>query len=356
MVKNLLLFTFLAFSAHSWGYERVSGEVPATLQTFDGVSLSAIWTIPNVDPKAVAVILPGSGNVGLDGDVSSPPLGYGYKGQEAKLSQQVAATLAQAGVASLRYSKRGFEDAAQLANQTMPYLLKDAESAMTMARQRFAQAKIIYIGFSEGASLALKAATENPVDALFLFGPPTRAIDDIVAYQAIEWPLEVLRTQVDADSDGILTANELAVLSGLPGYSLLGMTWQELDTNGDGALTIETEGVVGYRKFHSIFMTLLQGPGFGPWFKSLQEFPSFSSLATQIKAPTYIYQALDDAQINASWAVADASYFSNLAALRTFAGFGHCFSPMDGAAGEIKTSGPIDARVLQALLDDVQAL
>lgn len=347
-----VLLSLLVLAAHA---QAAPKELALSVETFDGLRLSAVLTLPDSEPRAVTVILPGSGQtVGLDGDVSGAFLGFGYKGAPAKLSEQIAEKLARAGVASLRYAKRGVEDATQLPNQTMPYLVKDADAAFSLVKSRFPGVKASFTGFSEGAMLAVKIASERTdVDALYLLGLPTRSIDDVVAYQMIQWPVELLRNRVDANKDGMLSSEELAAIAQPPIMgALLGSTWASLDANGDGTVSIASELSPAYVKFHGVVVGLLKGPGFKEWYESLQVFPSFSSQAEKIKTPVYLYHALDDAQVDWAWTAADARYFAGTVETRLFSGVGHCFSPMDGAYGEVKTSGPFGQDFLSALVED----
>src|SRR4051794_20198085 len=87
-----------------------AAEEAATVTSSDGVVLSGKWNIP-AEAKEAVLILQGSGNVAADGDVSSFLLGAPYRGGSGKLSEQMAEALAAKGVASLRYSKRGVENA-----------------------------------------------------------------------------------------------------------------------------------------------------------------------------------------------------------------------------------------------------
>lgn len=350
MIRSVLvtLFCLASFA------QAAPQEQPLFVETFDGLKLSAILTAPNNDEiKAVTVILPGSGaTVGLDGDVSSPLLGFGYKGASTKLSVQIAEKLAQVGVASLRYAKRGSEDAAQLPNQTMPFLEKDAAAALALVKARFPGKKVSFTGFSEGAMLALKIASEQMVDALYLMGLPTRSFDDAVSYQFVQWPVELLK-KADLDKDGELSKTELALLAGPPIMSvLLGSTWESLDTNSDGKVSISTEVIPAYRGLYAAVLGLLQTPAYKAWYESLLTFPAISALAGKVKAPVFLYHALEDAQVPWAWAAADVRYFAGPVETRFFSGLGHCFSPMDGAFGEVKTTGSLSEDFLSALAAD----
>ena len=334
-------------------------EESVMIQTFDGISLSGRLAIPDSNPKAVVVIISGSGNVAADGDVSSPLLGWGYKGAPAKLSEQIATKLASAGIASIRYSKRGVEDPAQLPNQTVPFLIKDAKSAMNFVRSRFPTAKLGLVGFSEGALLSVIIAGEEKVDALFLPGPATRPLDEILSYQFKQWPTELLARKLDTNHDGEISALELSVLGEngkfpLLGLELLGALPATIDTNKDGAISVKNELIPAYESQYQYVLVIAMSPAFKNWYLSHKDLSPFAEYAKKVTAPIYFYQASDDAQLNAKWIEADRSLFTVKTELQTFKNLGHCFSPMDGVIGEIKTSGPFSESLLEKLAQDVQ--
>ncbi|MBI3542097.1 MAG: alpha/beta hydrolase [Deltaproteobacteria bacterium] len=335
----------------------LAGEVPfadesVVLTAHDGVKLSAKWAIPSGTARAALVIVQGSGNVGTDGDVSGPYTGRGYKGQKANLSDQLAERLAREGIATLRYAKRGFEDQAQLANQTAPYLVRDARTALEAARARFPGAKSGFVGFSEGALVAALVAAETPVDALFLLSLPTRSIDDGLAFQFVQWPVELLARKLPHTANGELVAGNLA----LP---FLGPVGDKLDQDHNGSLSLDRELIPAYREMLSVVLGMLSKPPFEAWYRSLRALPPFAQIAARVSAPVFLYQPLEDAQDHWSWVVADQSLFTGNAGrtqLRLFAGVGHAFAPMDGELGDTKTSGPFSPALLDALAADSQSL
>jgi pimeloyl-ACP methyl ester carboxylesterase len=339
-----LLGSFAAFAS----------ATPATVVARDGAVLKGAWELPASAPRAAALILQGSGNVGMDGDVSGPILGSGVGGAPAPLSAQLAAALSSSGVASLRYDKRGFADPAQAANQVYPYLVSDATDALAQVRARFPGVPVAIVGLSEGAMIAVAVAAAAPADRLFLFAPPSKSIDETMAYQYEEWPVRLL-SRLDVDRSGFLSATELSVLQGglLP---LVGAPWASADSNHDGRLSIADELVSAYVGFHGAVLNVLTQPPYAAWFQSMRQAPAFDSLAAKIAAPVSLYQAMDDAQVSWAWTAAAQSQFKGGATLRLYSGLGHCFSPMGGAIGEVKTSGPIDARVLSDFATDVAAV
>ena len=358
MTNIQLFFGFLFLVGTSSAH--ASTTVADVLRASDGTPLQAAWTLPDsvpTNPRAVVVLLPGSGNVGLDGDISSPMLGSGFRGQPAKISEQLSSALAAKGIASLRYSKRGFENPDQLKNQIIPFLMSDAIDAITAIKKKFPHAQTGIVGLSEGALLAVMAAGKNPVDQLFLFGLPSRSIDEIVAYQFKGWPMALLMTKADTNHDRTLQNSELAVF-GAPGLlpilgTIFGQSWKAIDTNHDGQLSV-SELIAGYNGSLTSVKQLLATPAYSSWYRSMQAVPDFSQLAAKVTAAPYFYQGMDDAQVKSSWIEDDAFYFSKVSSVRLFEGLGHAFSPMEGVIGEIKTSGPFSSNVMNAFLADAQ--
>lgn len=334
-------------------------EEKTIFMTFDGKPLTAIIAAPQEEsPKAVALILQGSGNVGADGDVSGPFLGTGYKGAPAKLSEQLAQALAEEGIATIRYAKRGVEDASELPNQTIPFLVKDARSALELAHSRFPDTKSAILGFSEGAILAVLLAAQTPVDALFLIGLPARSIDDTLKYQFSEWPVELISKKMDRDHNGELSAAELDAYKGTKA-PLLNVDFKDLDADRDGVVSIAKEATPAYQGLLGAIMQMATKPPFDKWYASLKELaPIAESAKTLHPRAVYFYHGADDAQTRADWMLQDVPAFRGAKRLhvKVFNGLGHCFSPMDGAMGEVKTSGPIDAMVLDQLRHDFRRL
>lgn len=323
----------------------------------DGTILKGLFLIPE-KPKAVALVLPGSGNVGIDGDVSSPFLGSPTPGLHGKVSDQISRELFQKGVASFRYEKRGFADASKLPEQRFPFLKDDALAAVAFMKEHFPNLPLYLVGFSEGALVASLIATETNAKALFLLGLPSRPLSSLLRYQFLQWPLELIRQKLDLDKDGIISANDIKVtgFSGklpLLGDMFQGLEWEALDADGDGKLSIANDIQPAYEKNHQGLMDFVRGPAFGPWYNSFEELPSYESIAKQIDCSVFLYHGTHDAQTAWDFVEFDKRYFKRRAEWRLFEGLGHCFSPMLGALGELKTTGPIDSDVLFTLGKDV---
>ena len=355
MKIRFLGLLFSSVVAHQLTFAQGYTEETQLLHTDDGEVLTGRWTLPEANVKAVVVILQGSGNVGLDGDVSGPFTGTGYRGASAKLSDQIAYQLASLGVASFRYNKRGYENPQELPHQTAPYLISDAKSALHEARARYPMLKAGFVGLSEGALVAVHVAAQTPVDYLFLLSLPTRSIDEIFSYQVIQWPLEMLKLKVDVNRDGVISASEIdhAGESFLLPYLNAPLAAHDQDHNGSVAILSEATDI--YRAVWSQIMGMMSTPAFSGWYQAMNNLPQFSIVAQKIHVPTYLYQAQDDAQVFWGWIESDRSYFGAETRLRRFSGVGHCFAPMDGVYGEIKTSGPLSDDVLSSLSSDILA-
>lgn len=336
-----------------WG---VGGSVAladeeARFRTFDGLELTGSWMLPaeRLAPRGMILILQGSGNVSMDGNVSGPFVGQPYRGGDGRLSLQLAQALAGSGFSSFRYHKRGFEDPAQLGNQTQSFLVQDARSALAHMRGRYPGLRTGVAGFSEGALVAVQA---GGADALFLLGLPSRPVDEMLDYQFARWPVELLIGRLDGDRDSSLSASELEGLGDgvLP---LMGIPWAQLDADADGALQRERELTPGYESFYAQVRGLLATPAYKYWYEDLRRVPPIVELAQGVTGPIYFYHGADDAQTRATWVGEDSRHFASLAATRVYPGLGHCFSPMEGLIGQVKTSGPFATDVVDDVIRDV---
>jgi hypothetical protein len=311
--------------------------------TKDGQKLTATFMMPTGTPKAAVLILQGSGNVDLDGEVSGPFLGNPYLGQSGKLSLQLAEHLAAQGMATLRFSKRGVEDAIQLPNQKFPFLVDDAKSAFQLMVEKFPSLKHGVIGFSEGAMVASLMSDEMAVDGLFLLAPLTRPIDSVFGYQFIEWP-----TKLVMDHMAAISVNEEFKLP------FLGASLKALDSNKDGKISTQDELMPAYQNYYFAVRGLLGTPALSGWYESLKALPSFAEIGAKMKSPAvFVYQGMEDAQMNWLWALEDAHVYPVKPTLHFYLGVGHCFSPMDGLMGEVKTSGPYASEMLDQLGKDI---
>ena len=125
---------------------------PVNLPT-DRAPLHGTLLTPDA-PRAVAVIVPGSGPTDRDGN---SPLGV-----SGGIYRQLAEGLAERGVATLRFDKRGIAASAFAASDEaslrFDHYVEDARRWAALAAERTGQPCAWLIGHSEGALIAQKAA------------------------------------------------------------------------------------------------------------------------------------------------------------------------------------------------------
>lgn len=335
-----------------------------TVNGFDGAKFNARWMLPENNLQGIALIIQGSGNVGMNGDVSSPLLGQPNGSQSAPLSLQIAEKLKSIGIASLRYNKRGVDDPSLLSLQIPSILAKDAIAIAEQARTTYPDQKFFIIGMSEGATLSVLALQEIQSDGVFLMSLGTRNFDDMVRYQFLKWPVGLYRSQLkQIESTPEQSTNDfLGWVIDHPIFSewipslrsslipLLKMDSRDFRSIEQGILHAYETGV-------EQIISLLKSPPFETWYHDLKALPPTRALLSSIRTPfAFVYAGAEDGQSDPLWIKEDMTAFNTKAFLREFKGLGHCFSPMLGSIGHIKTSGQIDEKVLEQLSIDFMSL
>ncbi len=331
----------------------LASEQSFSFTTDDGKTLDGIITLPIGTPKALALILPGSGTNGTDGDVSGDIVGRGYKGGDTKLSDQLAVHLSAQGFASFRFNKRGFKDATPASKMILFSRIKmDAKEAALAIKQQFPELPFYMVGLSEGSLISMQLAPElNPV-GIFLLSPPAGNIDDWFRYQSYEWPLQLLKAKVDLNHDGVLTSQEFKKV-GLIHLPLLEVS---LSSMGTDAVTFNSGIYSAYRaNYVSHFLALEALPSVVDWYTELAQIKDASVYLMQYSGKTWIYNGALDAQIDYLASASLGASAKHLVESRIFSNLGHCFSLHDGVINEIKTAGPLDASFTTVFEEDLGA-
>lgn len=177
-----------------------------------GARLTGTLALPAVPgPVPVALIVPGSGAVDRDGN--APPA------LRSNLYAQLAWRLAERGVASLRYDKRGVGASAagvDLARTTFDDFAEDVVAgAAALARdERFSG--VVIVGHSEGGWLAIRAAGRGaPVRGIALLAAPGRPFVALLRDQLAQQLDSVALARFDS-AMALYLRGELPV--GLPPY------------------------------------------------------------------------------------------------------------------------------------------
>ena len=135
------------------------------------------------EPVAAAVIITGSGRVNRDTDAR-----LGRRGPmvlRTGVTRQVAEALATAGVAALRYDKRGVgASGGDYLRAGLADNLADARAALRWLAARFPGLPLLAVGHSEGTLHAAGlAASEPAVAGAIVLSPPARRGEEIVGWQ-----------------------------------------------------------------------------------------------------------------------------------------------------------------------------
>ncbi|MFA9430517.1 alpha/beta hydrolase family protein [Egicoccus sp. AB-alg2] len=132
------------------------GSRELTLTTADGLALAGTLTVPDgPGPHPAAVLLVGSGPVDRDSDHRRIPLG---------VTRDLAEALAAAGIASLRYDKRGVgASQGEFLAASFEECRDDGRAALAALRARpeVDAARVLVIGHSEGAVHAAAIAADE---------------------------------------------------------------------------------------------------------------------------------------------------------------------------------------------------
>lgn len=147
------------------------------------------------DVRGVVLFLHGSGPIDRDGNAT---------GLGANVQKQLAVALAEVGVASVRYDKRGVgESGGDLSIASRSDLVDDARAALDALRATatVSGCPIFLIGHSEGAYLApILAAEDSEISGIVLLCGAAQSLADVT-----RWQVETL-LRLDGASDDVVAA------------------------------------------------------------------------------------------------------------------------------------------------------
>lgn len=146
----------------------------------DGLTLVGTLTLPEDGEGPFPAVLMIHGSGALDRDESAP-------GFPLNFFKEVAQELAQEGIASFRYDKRGVgKSEGDLSRAGMRDLLNDARAALELlqSREEVDPRRVFVLGHSEGGVLAPLLASEGGVAGVILVAAPARPLDAVLLEQA----------------------------------------------------------------------------------------------------------------------------------------------------------------------------
>jgi pimeloyl-ACP methyl ester carboxylesterase len=168
----------------------MAGPVERRL-TVEGLALSYLRP-EGSDRVPLAVIIAGSGPTDREGN--------SLQGLKTDAYKQFAEALADLGIATVRYDKRGIGGSVDVGKDetvlTIDVFAKDAQVIAKWARQLPNVGSIVLVGHSEGGVLALMAAKAAAAKAIVLLTTPGRPIGQILRDQLARPALpQELRTE-----------------------------------------------------------------------------------------------------------------------------------------------------------------
>ena len=162
------------------------------------LTLHGTLQLPDAGPRPVtALLISGSGPLDRDSN---------WRRMKVDVMRQVAAHLAAAGVASLRYDKRGVGESGGDYRSTGFYdNVADARAALAALRARaeIDPHRIVVIGHSEGALIAAELAVDEDLDGVVLLAGAATTGEEVLTWQArqlaptlpppVRWIMRLLR-------------------------------------------------------------------------------------------------------------------------------------------------------------------
>ncbi|HXO84853.1 MAG TPA: alpha/beta hydrolase [Gemmatimonadales bacterium] len=187
-------------------------ESPYTIRSA-GLELAGTLTVPRgvTKPMPVVVIIAGSGPTDRNGN--------SMMGIRPNSYAQLAWGLAERGIASLRYDKRGLpgtKGTFDITHMTMADFAADARTAAESLSRDPRFSRVVFVGHSEGASLALMAAREGaPVTDVVHVSGLGRATGEVLREQLSRQFDSATLVRYDSAMKYYLAGESAAVPSGL---------------------------------------------------------------------------------------------------------------------------------------------
>jgi len=286
-------------------------------------------------PWPTVILFAGSGPYDLDAtssDATGAPLSTNFR--------LIAEALGEAGIAVLRFNKRGVlgygqYDMAQVQQASVNQLIADAESVLetAIAQAEVDAAQIFLYGWSEGAQVAANVAANHPeLAGLILQAPPNGGLDETLQYQQLEVALPYLREEVDQNDDGQLSREELATIPpGPTWYTTLFYIWARdasptnpafqpgLDVNNDELIDIDEE-----------LLPVIQAqiPVFAEGYAAVAPAATTAELVAGLEMQVLILQGRRDGWVSFRNAEAIAAAAPGTVTIIIYPNLGHALSPI----------------------------
>ena len=296
---------------------EAASDLPIVLETPTGRIHGSLELPAATAPVPVVLLIAGSGPTDRDGNIGGLP---GRNDGHRMLARE----LAQRGIASVRYDKRGIAAsgaaATAEADLRFEHYAQDAAGWIRMLRQDPRFSTITVAGHSEGSLIGMIAAREAGADGFISIAGIARRASDVLRSQLAP----TLPANLMAESERALTALE----------------------RGDTVAAAPAE-------LAALFRPSVQ-PYLISWFRYLP-----SEEIAKLRIPTLILQGTTDVQV----AVAEAEALARArpeARLRIIEGMNHVLKPVSGGLAEQQPSYfdptlPLAPELVEAIADFVHA-
>jgi pimeloyl-ACP methyl ester carboxylesterase len=320
-----------------------------------GYTLQGTWH-NTAGARVAAVLLQGSGQT--DRDSTTPPERT-TTGKESKDFKDVAAALAQAGISSLRFDKRGIREALGTPPSLTVWktisrdlLLQDARSAIAWARAQGFE-RVMLLGHSEGTSLALQLAAEpqtaSQIHSLVLLGTVGEPFKQTMHYQFVDSQI-TLAFSFDKNADEFVEPAEV------PPEMADGLPIAALDADKDGKMSRAELATVLESQYQS-FLAAVDSDTTGEliighpavWWRQMFAAASPLEHASGIAVPVLIMHGERDSQLafeaNALPLYETFKRRGVDVTIKRYPTYGHGLAP----PGDNAALGPIEPDVLEDL-------
>lgn len=279
----------------------------------DGHSLFGTLTLPQgKGPFPVVLIIAGSGPTDRDGNQVPSLMPYVYK--------QMSAYFAEAGIASLRYDKRGVGESIYPISESslrFDHYIDDAATWIKKLKSDKQFSKVIVAGHSEGSLLGIVACQKTAVDAFISISGPGYSIDNI------------LRTQLKA---------------AIPDSAYYNLSCRYLDTLKQGKQLTDSDPALA-----SLFRASIQ-----PYMINWMQYDPATEIA-KLKIPVMIVQGENDIQVSVDDAKALAKASAN-ANLKIIPGMNHVMKYAEkDRQKNLETYGDSHLPIVADCLDQMKA-
>ncbi len=283
----------------------LSQEESLTHKSYDGFPIEAKWSLPEGKVDRVIVLLGGSGAYDMDLDLTAAS-----KGGKTKILwlKDVSDALVSKGFATLRYNKRNYqlqkaiekrrkagknlssslrEHLEAFKKNPLKSFVEDAKSFASFAREQYPNAKILFLGASEGTHVALFASHElGWISGVGLIGFYTQTLD-IMTFEQTIYRDESYFYNMDKDNDGALSKEELGK-GGAVGFALL-VRIKGFDINRDDRIRLSE-----YRAFRLWGKSTLGD--LSDYVRQELSYPSMKSILLKAEYPVAFFQGMWDNQ------------------------------------------------------------